>query len=242
MERAKYLLLTLLFSLLTQNIAAQDSKKHFDAFLSGDMQEWKQEIDKKISAGSLSLPEEMDLLRYEYGYIGFLLGTKNKSDASKYLKGALKRLEKLRKSSDQSELEAFASAFIGYQIGISPLKAPFIGPESMGFAEKAIQLDPAAPWGYIQMGNIKNYAPSVFGGSKKEALEYYLKAKNNFKNVKTYKTNWQYVSLLTSLAQLYESTGNEPAALNMYQEILKEYPEYKWVKEKLLPELKRKMK
>lgn len=63
------------------------------------------------------------------------------------------------------------------------------------------------------------------GGSKTEAIGYYLKAKAMMekKSVEMH-GDWNYLSLLTTIAKAYESMNDLSKAKLMYEEILKFEP------------------
>mgnify|MGYP002513943532 CR=1 FL=1 len=72
---------------------------------------------------------------------------------------------------------AYNAAFVAYEIGITPFKAPFIGLKCMKYGETAVKQDSTNYFALIQYGNIMNYMPKAFGGSKDKALVYYKKAR-----------------------------------------------------------------
>lgn len=235
MERTKHkLLICLVFIYISLPLHAIDQTKMLQAYLSGNMHYWKEQIDLNRVKKNQTQEESLRLLTYEYGFIGYLLGIKSDKQARTYLKEALGRLEKLQETvtgESASQLYAIAAAFMGYEIGLSPWKAPIEGPESIRCAEKAIKLDDDAPWGFIQMGNIKRYSPGIFGGSKQKALNYYLKAKAQYETYSGYTKDWQYIALLVSIAQCYYETGDVAQSKIYYDALEKTYPSFQWLKE-----------
>ncbi|MGL5787763.1 MAG: tetratricopeptide repeat protein [Bacteroidales bacterium] len=221
--------------------AGTNKQRMFHAYLTGDMGYWKSQIDSLRSADHLSREESMSLLLYEYEYIGYLLGKKMTKEAGIYYPGAQDRLNRLIKEGRTAELESLMSAFIGYEIGLSPYKAPFMGNKCFVYAEKSMQMAPDEPWGFLQLANVKYYAPAVFGGSKDESLKLFYEAKDRFHKRITIQTPWRYASLLRAIAQNYEALGEYDKALQCYNSILKQYPNYKWVAEVLRPGLLKKM-
>ncbi|MGL5410433.1 MAG: hypothetical protein ACRDAP_17255 [Shewanella sp.] len=222
-------------------LGGENNKEMLEAFLSGNMGYWKTQIDGLRGKGSLSKEEERTLVIYEYEYIGFLMGKNRQSEAAVYFPEAHERLKALlERNSGDAELVALMAAFTGYEIGLSPYKAPFIGSRCFDHAQKAIKMAPDEPWGFLQLANVKYYAPSVFGGSKSVSLELFFKAKERFQKLGA-NGSWQYISLLRAIAQNYEALGDFPAALKWYDTILKQYPGYKWVAEDLKPNLLKKM-
>ena len=49
--------------------------------------------------------------------------------------------------------------------------------------------------------------------------------------------NWNYLSLLTSIAKAYEVTGRKAMAKLYYEKILKIEPNFMWVKNELYPKI-----
>lgn len=235
MERTKNIIITgILMLFITISVYPINKAAMLNAYLSGDMHYWQKQIDLSKLKTNLTSEESMVLLNYEYGYIGYLLGIKSHKQASYYLKDAsarLKNLKSLQRDVDRGQLEALSAAFTGYQIGLAPWKAPLLGPESINYAEMSIAQQADAPWGFIQMGNIKRYSPGVFGGSKEKALNYYLKAKQLFETIPEYSKDWQYISLLVSIAQTYAETDDSGQAEIYYAYIKSAYPTLKWIKE-----------
>ena len=76
--------------------------------------------------------------------------------------------------------------------------------------------------------------PAVFGGSKKKAIEYYLKAEK-LMTVGDVKNDWNYLSTLTLIAGAYEELGNYEKAETYYLKILSISPQFTWVKNNLYP-------
>jgi tetratricopeptide (TPR) repeat protein len=76
--------------------------------------------------------------------------------------------------------------------------------------------------------------PAVFGGSKKEALEHYLKAEQLMSRGDV-KNDWNYLSTLTLIAGAYETLGNYEKADACYRKILGISPQFSWVKNDLYP-------
>ena len=76
--------------------------------------------------------------------------------------------------------------------------------------------------------------PAVFGGSKKKALGYYLKAEKLMTSGNV-ENDWNYLSTLTLIAGAYEELGNYEKAETYYLKILSISPQFTWVKNNLYP-------
>lgn len=178
MQRSRFLLLIILFPLFTFSLQASNREEIYNCYVNNRMSLWKSLIDELNSKTEISDSMLLELVNYQYGYIGWCLEKNRKDEALVYLKLAEKNVKLLEsKKFDLSLVNAYKSALYGFHIAESKFSAPFIGPKSADCAKKAIQLDPNQPFGYIQMGNVKFHSPSLMGGSKTEAIGYYLKAK-----------------------------------------------------------------
>lgn len=207
------------------------------------MSTWKSLIDELNLLPDKSSDLLLELVNDQYGYIGWCLGTNKKDEALIYLKLAEENVAILEKKNfELSLINAYKAAFYGFHIAINKFSAPFIGPKSSECARKAVLLDPNQPFGYIQLGNVKFHSPSLMGGSKTMAIEYFLKAKLLMeKSGKEIRGDWNYLSLMTTIAQAYESMDDLAKAKQMYGEILKFEPDFTLVRDTLYPHLLKKM-
>lgn len=207
------------------------------------MELWKNVIDRMDAVTSKSNSMLLELVNYQYGYIGYCLGYDKKEEAKKYLDLAIENIEFLElEKYDPAILNAYKSAFYSYKISLNKILAPILGMKSIESARSAIELNKENYFGYIQSGNIRFYMPSSFGGSKKDALEYFLKAKELIeKNPDDTVENWNYMSLLVIIGQSYYYLNNYAAAKKVYENILKLEPGFLYVKNKLYPDLMIKM-
>jgi len=242
MERKKYTLITLLLFLLTTNISKADYKTQiYTAYISNDMSAWKKTIDEMDKITTKSKQMMLELVNYQYGYIAWCIGVEKYEEAEFYLDKADETIEYLEDEEfELSLIHAYQSAFFGFRIGISPYKAPILGPRSVGSAQDAIDLDKNNPYGYIQYGNCQYYMPVAFGGSKQVAIVYFTKAQMLMEADKEkVKNDWNYLSLLAMIAKAYTETNNIEKAVFYYEKILKIEPEFLWVKNELYPQLKK---
>ena len=243
MERKNYWLI-LLFLIFHGISAAGDFKKEiYQAFISGEMYGWKNAVDqmernKQNDPGFL-----LDLINYEYGYIGWCLGTNKEDEAEDYLEKAEENLNKLDASTSKykAEIHAYTAAFYGFKIGLQNWRAPFIGPKSVNHAEKALEIDPDNFNANMENGNIWSNMPEIFGGSNEKALKFYEKALETLekKNTKYLKNNWMYLNLLALLGQIEQELENPEKARSYFQKALEIEPGFLWVKNELLPSLRR---
>jgi tetratricopeptide (TPR) repeat protein len=240
MERQKYIVILILFIFSGLGAMATYKTEIYKAYISNNMNEWKKVMDRMNLETKRDNDFLLELLNYQYGYIGWCVGNKENEQAKKYLSLAEKNIEILEKQSfELSILNAYKSAFYGYRVGLNKLQAPFIGPKSVESAKKAIELDKNNPYGYIQIGNSEFYMPSIFGGSKTVALENFKKAENLMeRNPEKLKNDWNYLSLLAMIVMSCKELKQYELAKYYCEKALKTEPEFLWVKLDLYPEIK----
>ena len=183
----------------------------------------------------------LELINYQYGYVAWCLGNDKKNDAKNYLSLLEENLERLKNTAGETaEFHAFTAAAYGFKIGLSTWRAPFFGPKSMDHAEKAQEKDNQSFQAYMEMGNIWNHMPAMFGGSDEKALNYYSKALEimESKSEEIKRHNWMYLNLLTLVGQIQQEIGNPNQAKKYFEQALQIEPDFVWVKEELLPSLK----
>jgi tetratricopeptide (TPR) repeat protein len=241
MEREKYWLVSLLL-VITISVNAQTSYRTdiYKAYLTGKMDNWKIATDKMEKAKGSGQIDLLELINYQYGYTAWSLGNRSKKEAETYLALMDKNLEKLRcRAGETAEYHAYTAASYGFKIGLNNLRAPFYGRRSMNHAEKALELDDQNIQANIEMGNIWNHMPELFGGSKEKAFQYYLKALKSMEsgNSDLRKSNWNYLNLLVLLGQTQRDMGNHKEAYVFFNKAVNIEPGFIWVKDELLPSL-----
>lgn len=207
------------------------------------MDQWKSVLERMDAIQNKSDELLLELVNYQYGYIGYCIGFDKKEEAKKYLSFAMKNIQILeKKNCSLSVVNAYKAAFYGFRIGLNPISAPVNGFKSIDCARTALKIDPEFYFAYIQYGNMKFYMPSALGGSKKEALEYYLRAKGIVdKDPEFISGNWNYMSLLVVIGQTYTYLKDFASAKKVYDNILKLEPGFWYVKDDLYPKLLKKM-
>jgi len=226
---------SLIFFLVAFNLAnGQANYRHeiYRSFISNDMSKWKSVIDEMHRQPNKSNSFLLEIINYQYGYIAWHIGKENFDEAKRYLELAEDNIEKLEQIGyNPSMVNSYKSAFNGFKIGLNKLKAPFLGPKSIEYAELSVKLNNENPCGFIQMGNIQFYMPSAFGGSKQLALEYYKTAEKLMeKNSSTIENNWNYINLLIVIAQAHTKIKDYKTAKEYYEKILKIEPHFQWAK------------
>lgn len=242
MERKKCTLILLILSFVMFSITAQYKSEVYRAYINNQMSSWKSVIDKMQQETNQSDESLLELINYQYGYIGWCLGNDEKKQAKNYLKLAQDNLAILEKRLyNTSYINAYKSAFYGFSIGLNKLKAPFTGPKSIDAAKHSMKEDASNPYGFIQYGNAQFYMPPIFGGSKSEALLYYHQAENiMLENPSNLQEDWNYLSLLVNIADAYTEMKEYDKAEEYFKQILEVEPNFNWVKNELYPDFNKK--
>jgi len=241
MEGKKNKILVLVAFMLFTCLVASAQKKDlafyqcafFESYRAGNMAPWPALIAEMEKAKSSDLAWQTEMVKAMYGLVGYQIGAKRKDLAKVYVDKADIYLDKLLEDyPNNAPIHSISGALYGYKIALSFYKAPFLGPKSMYHIDKAIELDPSEPMGYIEKGNSLMYRPAVFGGDKKEALIFYRKAlKLMEENRNSLKCDWQKMLLRAFILKgLYET--NQAAEANTFLENMKkDYGSMEWIKQ-----------
>lgn len=242
MERKKYPLLILLWVIFAMpsgsSVLAGDNNSSliYEYYVSGKLEGWKPVIEKLERKPDKTASEKLELLNYYYGFTGYLIGQKNDKEAEKYIGKADRLCESILKTSgENATVFAYMGAFLGFRIGMSKFKALSLGPASLEYINKALELDPENMQGHLEKGNASYFTPRAFGGSKEEAISHYKTAIRLMERHQITKNNWLYLMALTVLAQAYDKTGQSSLAEATYKKILTTEPEFVYVRDELYP-------
>lgn len=206
-------------------------------FISGNMQTWAMLVDS-LQNSTLSSVEDDILLFAEYGLIGYYLGQDRKSEAGVILKQFDQHLDKcLLTQPKNANYHAFKAAAYGFKIGLSPWKAPVLSVYHQYRIDKSFEFRRNEYLPLIEQGNSYYFRPRIVGGNKAKALIQYQKANHILQKQK--ECNWMFLSNTAWLGQVYTKLNMENEARLLYLNILKEVPNFKYVKEELLPQLER---
>jgi tetratricopeptide (TPR) repeat protein len=207
----------------------------YHAYIDDKMEAWEKTLKIMNRIQDKSNDFLLDLINYQYGYIGYCLGSGKKSEARKYLGIIQMNLEVLENQNFQPGLiNSYKAAIYGFKISLNPISAPLNGPKSLDCIRTALKLAPDNYFCYIQFGNIKNNMPSAFGGSGKEALNNYLIARDLMeKDSVLIQEDWNYMNLLILIAQTCTELKDYKSAGEVYKNILDLEPGFKLVKNDL---------
>lgn len=240
--RVVFITLFILLGLVSTGLRGNNKAEIYDCYFNNRMPVWKSLIDQLNNQPDQSNELLLELVNYQYGYIGWCLESKRKEEANIYLKLAEKNVKVLEENRfELSLVNAYKAALFGFHIAINKFSAPLLGPKSYDCAQQAILLDPNQPFGYIQLGNVQLHTPALMGGSKTEAINHYLKAKLLMeKKGRELRGDWNYLNLITIIARAYESVNDLVNAKLVYEEILKFEPGFILVRDELYPKFLKK--
>ena len=234
----KKLILSLLLLTLTSGLFAKTpySKSIYDAFIVRDMTKWESIVQSMEASRSVTtIDQKLELVSYYYGIIGYLIGKKQYLHAEQLTnKGEALIDQVLHASPKNATATSYKGSFTGFRVGIKKFKALLLIFDSKKYINKAVEMDPQNVQALIDKGNMYYYAPSLFGGDKKAALTYYLKAAGIMEQKNETSDNWVYLNTLTMIAFAYTKTDNPNAAKQMYVKIMRLEPNITWAKEVLI--------
>jgi len=229
--------LIIVIMILISNISwAQTARERlYNRFVADDISSWRGIIDS-LQQYRTQNNNLLTVIDAQYGYIAWSLAENKRSEAEKQIPQMESNLKELLSKYDYSaEYHAYNGALLSFKLGLAKWKAPILGPKILEETDKALRLSPYNPLALNLKANGLYYRPSILGGDKIEALRIYLQCEKIMEEINT--KDWKYITLLITIAQLYESSGNTRAAIEYCNKILKSEPNFKWVKETYLPQL-----
>lgn len=231
MERKKdrymnYLVL-LAFIGLSNVLTGQVNYCYFkETYAAGNMDGWEKEIRKLEGQHSQNFEVMANTLTARYGYMGYLLGKKENSKVRSLLDETEKLLEDwLKKRPGNSRLLGIKAGLVGFRIGISPMRAPFLGQRNVDAFEEAIKNNPSEPMGWLEKGNSLFYRPSMFGGDKKEAENAFRKA---LELTKPDECDWLYSFMQVRLYEACKANGKTGEAKAIRKQ-LQQNGKFMWI-------------
>lgn len=218
--------------------------KFYDAYISDQMDLWKIEMDKMEQEyhEEKNMDILFDLTIAQYGYIAYCMSMDQKKKAKNTVEKAKHNAETmLEYDSKWARAHATRGAIYGFEAGQAPYKGIVLGIRAIKEVDKAMNLDPMNPYIWMEKGNIDLYKPSIFGGNKHDAINYYLKAIKLYEqDPELTEKNWLYLNTLAGLASAYVKTNRIRKADRIYRKILEVEPGFKWIRDDVYPKFREK--
>ena len=230
----KHYLLSLFLLCCTFSVAANDL---YQAYLAGDMQQWGTYLAETDTRHQFSVDELATIANYEYGYIAWCLDEKRFDEAKHRLQQFEHRINSLDSLHySPSMIAVFRSSVCAYSLSLYKRDLMKTMKAAIAYTDKSVELDPSNPIALTLKGNVQFYTPAMFGGSKKDALDVFLKAEKLMRE--TGMTDcWNYRALQLCIAQCYEKVESKQAAIRYCEQILREVPNFAYVRHVYLPKL-----
>ncbi len=239
----KRMILCILLCSFVIGINGQNAKL-YDAYISSQMDLWKIEMDKMEQEYGTGINMEMlfELTIAQYGYIAYCMAMDQKKMVKDYVKKAgVNATRMLDHDPKWARAHATRGAIYGFEAGQAPYKGIVLGVRAIKEVDKAMVLDTANPYIWMEKGNIDLYKPTIFGGNKHEAIKYYLKAIELYEaDPQEIENNWLYLNTLNGLASAYVRTDRIKKADRTYRKILEVEPGFKWIRDDVYPKFRRK--
>ncbi len=218
----------------------------YKGYITGDMQVWAkgmnelQEIYNR-QAGSCVM---YALAEARYGYAGYLLGTGDKDAARPLIDAFEKDIERLAAYPEyRAETEAFRISLLGFRMALNPARAVTLGPKALKQLQIAMDAGSKSASVWIEKANSEAHMPAFAGGSKAKAAASFREAIRLFEaDTQLSGCNWRYLNTMVLLGQLLEKMEDYTGARDAYRRALRREPDFKWVRDELLPAVEKEIK
>ena len=165
--------LILIVLCICMSLSAQSDRDMLDAYRREDMSVWKTYID------TLPFKEGGSSLLYEYGFCGYIVSA-DKEAAKPYVSRFREHVEAAKATLPSGHYEMYMSAVYVFELRLHESFHPV---KAMSLAKEAVKKAPKDPLTLSYYGTSLVYAPKPFG-SKKEALQWFEKARKYFRDSK----------------------------------------------------------
>ncbi len=214
------------------------NEKIYEAYVTGRMHIWKDALQSMTEKYRRTPSDSLlyDVLLAQYGLIGYYLEEDRNDEARSLLETADGYLEILQeKPGHEVEALLFDASFKAFHINLRPRRGMSLGPRSSRLIDQALEMDPRYPRGHLEKGNMTFHAPRLLGGSKKESVKHYERAVTLWERHLPENHKWLYLSTLANLAKAQKETGDLDQAIATLEKALQFEPEFRWVRDELLP-------
>ncbi len=213
---------------------SEADKDLMDAYLENNMSKWKSYIDA-VPWKSATKQARLRCMAYEYGYCAAMMDV-SKKQAAPYVERFKSHVEEMKPHLGAGYYDMYLSSVYAFEIMLGK-SAHFVS--TLKLANSAAEKQPNNPITLGYRANVLFYAPAGIG-NKKEALVIFQKAEKIYR-APEWKYCWNRPATLLTIAQCYEKQGDLDTALKKAQALLQEFPNYKYVRNTYIPQLKAKI-
>ena len=213
-------------------------KQLYEGYLTQDLTSWREYVST-ADWENMTAAERTRLINYEYGLVPVEID-RGSSNSRSLLDTYKAHIEAHKGTLTSSQYAAYMSAAHAYEYLLDKSSLLSEGLVAFRLATKAVEEDPANPVALSLKGNVDFYAPAIFGGSKKKALKLFLEAEKIMRHDVAFRYLWNYPALQLCIAQCYEKTDRIKKAIAKCEEILREHPDFVYVRDEYLPSLRKK--
>lgn len=222
------------------------NEQHFQAYSMNSISIWKSIVRSDLEKLDKN-PGDSDLmLNTAFSYYGLLNSCVANRDEQTFNENVDKMQKLVSNLQDRkpewSSVYVLQAAIYSSIMAFKPAKGMTLGSKNVKAIEKAIKIDTANPYAWMQKASSKFHTPKQFGGSITASINCYKKAIDLFEtNKQLMENNWLYLYSLVWLGQAYTSNDQLDEAKVTYQKVLEIDSDYGWVKYNLLPEVEKKL-
>lgn len=212
------------------------AEKAYRAYLNNDADLWASVVND-YEQGSDS-DRYLRAAEAAYGAAGTAFANEDEGQAKKWAQRSVELAKKhLETDSKSADGKAVLAGAYGIQMGLSPMKAMFLGGKSKRLLHEAVDSENAGPLPHFMMAMSFYQTPAMFGGDNEKAVAHFKKAVSGYK-AESRAHDWMYLSSMAWLGQALESQEQNNQAIAVYEQALETEPGFFWVKYELLPAVK----
>ncbi len=198
-----------------------------ESYAIGDLSGWENEIRKMEKQHPQDFVVMTEALLARYGLMGYLVGSRQNSKAKSLLDETEKLLEAwLKRKPGNARLLSIKAGLVGFRIGLTPMRAPFLGQRNVDAWEEALKNDPEEAMGWLEKGNSLFYRPAMFGGDKKEAEASFRKALQ-FSGSR--ECDWLYRFIQVRIYEACKANGKNSEAETIRKQLQSKPGYFKWI-------------
>lgn len=239
------ILTSMLCLFISQGMAQENIEfehRLYDLYVDGKIADWESiitEMDASYQeSGNRDLLYSMSFA--QYGYIGYCISKDMESEAKAMIKEVFRNTNKLEEIyKGRHDILALQGALYGYKIMLSKFSAMYLAPKCFKLINTASESSGIYFNCSLEMGNLLFYTPGFLGGSKEEAINYYVNAVEILDTkVQRKEKDWLYINTLLILAKAYYETDSLHLSCELYERIISYESKADWIREEFYVQCK----